>query len=122
MKRKFFIGLLSISLGLYCAQSFVVQKQEKPKKESRSHLKERVCQGLYDMLHKFADMLSSLSSAQRSLLQAVSDFIANEKKNAIDGATEQELKALVTELDEVTQVAKNLEMKLVLLEARLSKK
>ena len=122
MKKKLLIGLLLCSIGLYCAQSFVVPKQEKQKKESRSQLKERVCQLLYSALNGFADLLGSLSTAQKSMLDAVADFIAQEKKNVIDNATEHELKALSAELEEVTKITKGLEDKLALLGRRLSKK
>lgn len=122
MKKRTFIGLLFCSIGLYCAQSFVVTKQEKQKKESRSQLKERVCQLLYSVLNGFSDLLGSLSSAQRSMLEAVADFIASEKKNIIDSATEQELKKLIAELEEITKATKNLETKLQILVPYLSKK
>lgn len=122
MKKNLLIYLCVCSIGVYCAQSFVVSKQEKPKKESRSQLKERVCQLLYGVLNEFADLLSSLSLAQKTILNTVADFIANEKKNVVDNATEQELKELTTQLDQITQATKNLEERLALLLPKLSKK
>lgn len=122
MKKNIFIAILLLSVGIFCTQSFVAKKQEKPKKESRSQLKERVCQGLYDLLHRFSDILAALSSAQRSILQSVSDFIASEKSNIIDSASDSELKSLESEMAEIITMAKSLEMKLLLLIPRLSKK
>lgn len=122
MKKNLLIFLCACSIGVYCAESFVVPKQEKPKKESRSQLKERVCQLLYGALNEFSDLLSSLSLAQKTMLNTVADFIASEKKNVVDNATEQELKELTTQLDQITQATKNLEERLALLLPKLSKK
>jgi hypothetical protein len=102
MKKKIIIGGLLLSIGaLFCAQTFVVPKQEKPKKESRSQLKERACQVLYDLLNESTDFLGSLSRMQRTMLGWISNFVAGDKKNNIDAATDAELKALIAQLEEI---------------------
>ena len=93
------IVLLFLSVTIFCAQTFVVQKQEPVKKESRSRLKERVCHLLYDVLDGSTSVLSSLSQVQKTTLGWLSDFVAADKKNSIDAATDVQLKALIEQLE-----------------------
>jgi uncharacterized coiled-coil protein SlyX len=93
------IVLLFVSVTIFCAQTFVVQKQDPVKKESRSRLKERVCQLLYDVLDGSTSVLSSLSQVQKTTLGWLSDFVTADKKNSIDTATDVQLKALIEQLD-----------------------
>ena len=120
MKRV--LGLLFVSMTVLCAQTFVVQKQEPVKKESRSRLKERVCQLLYDVLDGSTNVLSSLSQVQKTTLGWLSDFVAADKKNSIDTATDAELKALIEQLDAMVKQYAALQDKASSLVACISKK
>lgn len=100
---KKIIALLCVTVTVFCAQTFVVPKQESVKKESRSRLKERVGHLLYDTLEGSTNVLHSLSHVQKTTLEWLSGFIAGDKKNVVDSATDGELKDLIEQLEDMVK-------------------
>jgi hypothetical protein len=119
---KKIVGLLCVSVTIFCAQTFVVPKKGSVKKESRSQLKQRVCQLLYDVLDGSATVLQSLSEIQKTTLGWLSDVITADKKNVIDAATDTELKALIEQLEGMIKQYEQLHNQALSLKACVSKK